>query len=127
MNAITEQAVRETAERNKALSKSAAEGVFQSQYTFHARVREEWWGLYFQEAGHQLRLRAEHLLRLFQPNAFYFDGDAYWLKSDEFDHLYFTPMVTRIINRHIANHPEIQLVDYKDLLSKLHPKQLKLF
>ena len=125
MNEITKEAVKEAARRNPSMSKKAANGDTYWVTQFNYKIVNEWGNLIFGNISWKLRRRAEHIFRLERPDMF--DEDEV-LKDFYFDETCFVPMVERIIQTHLSNHPELDFEeDYTDYLNTIHPKQLELF
>lgn len=131
MNDITKAAVIEASSNNKSIARKASEGETYWIEQFHWQVKEEWWGLVILTDGYHLRQRAERLWKRVHQEHFIkmqnmSDPRDEYLDED-IDIHYFTPLINRILERHINNHPELQLQDYSDYLRQLHPIQIKMF
>lgn len=127
MNEITKQAVENIAMKNQTTAKKAIAGEPYQTERMNTMIREEYNSLVFGLISWKIRARAEDLFQLFRPDFFSTDEETKWLTDDYFDHACFCPMIRRIIDRHLGNHPELQLADYTEYLAGLFPEQLKMF
>ena len=122
MNEITKQAVDAAADKNKSLGKAARE-MDKHHIQFHWKVQEEWNTIILGDIGWQAYARAAELWKPIHPE--YYDDEGFL--DPEIEQRYFSPMLEEFIEWKIEQHPELQLTDYKEYLSKLFPMQLELF
>ena len=122
MNEITKQAIDAAAAKNKSLGKAARE-IDEHHIQFHWKVQEEWNTIILVDIGWQAYARAAELWKPIHPE--YYDDEGFL--DPEIEQRYFSPMLEEFIEWKIEQHPELQLTDYKEYLSKLFPKQLELF
>ena len=124
MNELTRQVVIRVAKANKALAKK-------NDISFDFKVRDEHWETLLAKYGWIMKERSLHIWRLFHPEHFDKDGDAYYIqdyKGKIFDiDMELSRIVCRVLKRKIARNPELQLDDWGDLPVQTVDPQLKLF
>lgn len=124
MNEITKAAVAEATRLHPSMSKKAADAEPGSYWgiQFGYKVMSAWGDIILGNISWHLRIRAEHLFKLKRPDLFDEEGTL-----DEYlDFTCFVPMVERVVETYLDNHPETELQDYAKYLKILHPKQLRL-